>query len=207
MVSVCTHVLFVVCHSVCVAVYLCSSAGLACAESPKLGGPWDLTLPLPLVLRPQGSSGPLSGHRKSPPHSSTTGDPGRGPDCKAQAACSLFWGFFGKQDEKQKVDSSLDPCTLQHDPGVQHKTSRMEGWQQAHFIDVETEVQNGKGTSQRFPQLLGTDSLKSPHPHAPIHSLLLVWRVENLRTLERHKTVFWLPFLNALQLMCHNLVD
>ena len=75
---------------------------------------------------------------------------------------------------------------------TQESSTKPLGWMSGnrpHFIDVETEVQNGRGTWQRFPQLLRTDSWKSPHPHAPIHSLLLVCRVENLRTLERHKTV------------------
>lgn len=93
---------------------------------------------------------------------------------------------------------------------TQESSTKPLGWRggnRPHFIDVETEVQSGTGTWQRLPQLLRTDSTKSPHPHAPIHSLLLAWRAENLRTLERHKTVFWLPFLNAFQLTCHNLVD
>lgn len=79
----------------------------------------------------------LSGHRKAPPHSSTAGDPGGAQTGELQLPvhCS---GASLENRMKSKGGLKPGPLCSQHDPGVQHNTSRMDEWQQASFIDVET---------------------------------------------------------------------
>ena len=72
-----------------------------------MGGPWAPTLCLPLALRPQGSSGPLSGHRRALPTSAR--DPGSGPDCQAPASLFIVLGSLWKTGWEAKGAPKAEP--------------------------------------------------------------------------------------------------